>query len=143
MVTSFIFIKFISVLQNAIQTGAETIDMGIGTLIFFTLYIMAFIIFQIIKKIESVDGFSLNVQIDYLTDKYHLDLKETYFCILRNDIVSFVIGNYTFDTVSGLTVATRKYNISLVMEYFKIADIGFRDLNEGHIKNIEMYGISS
>lgn len=141
MVTSFIFIKFISVLQNAIQTGAETIDMGIGTIIFSTIYTILFFIFQIIKKIESADNFSLCVQIDYLTDKYNLDLKETHFCRVRNDIVSFVIGKYTFDIVKGLCVGYRNYKMSLVSEYLNAAGIGFNDLNDGHIQNIEMYGL--
>jgi len=141
MVTSFIFIKFISVLQNAIQTGAEKIDMGIGTIIFFTIYTIAFIVFKIIQKIESADRFSLNVQIDYLIDKYDLDLNGTHFCMMHNDIVSFIIGKYTFDTLRGLCVGYRSYKMSLISEYLNEAGIGFNDLNDGHIQNIEMYGL--
>lgn len=142
MVTSLIFIKLISVCQYAIQTGAEKLDMGTGTIIFSTLYIMAFLVFKIVRTIESADGFSLNVQIDYLISKYNLKLKETHFCRVRNDIVSFVIGNYTFDIFSGLRVGYRSYKMSLVTEYLSEAGISFDDLNDGHIQNIEMYGVS-
>lgn len=142
MVTSLIFIKLISVFQFAIQTGAEKLDVGAGTIIFFTIYIMLFMIFSLIRKIEAVDGFSLNVQIDYLISKYNLPLQDTHFCRVRNNIVSFVIGNYTFDIFSGLRVGCRSYKMSLVTEYLSEAGISFDDLNDGHIQNIEMYGVS-
>lgn len=142
MVTSLIFIKLISVCQYSIQTGAEKLDMGRGTIIFFTLYIIVFMVFKIIQKIEAADGFSLNVQIDYLISKYHLQLKETHFCRVKNDIVSFVIGKYTFDVLRGLVVGCRNYKMSLVTEYLIEAGIGFDDLNDGHIQNIEMYGVN-
>lgn len=85
--------------------------------------------------------FSFDVQIDYLKSKYNLNVDNTYYFIMNNKIVAFLVGKYTFDIMDGLVIGNRKYKLSSVVEYLEIAGIGFEDLNDGHVKNIEMYEI--
>jgi hypothetical protein len=67
----------------------------------------------------------------------------TYFLIFEDKIQGFTNGHYSFCVYEGLSVSGRSYNPSIVLEYFNLTGIGFQELDEGHIKNIEMYAIGA
>jgi hypothetical protein len=54
-----------------------------------------------------------------------------------------MVGKHSFEVDLGLKVGRRKYKPATVLDYLNIAGIGFKDLDDGHIKNIEMYSIGS
>lgn len=78
-----------------------------------------------------------------MIDAYHLDGHNTYFFMMNDKIIGFIIGNHSFEVDLGLKIGRRKYKPATVLEYLNIAGIGFQDLDDGHIKNIEMYSIGS
>lgn len=147
IVKSLVFIKIVSVFQEVFLNSWDgslfdiPINFWTGVLIIGLFAVYAF--FSIFKLADGKQTTPVVVQIDYFKEKYNLDLHKTYFCLINNTIVSFVIGKYTFDVVGGLIVGKRKYRPSIILDYFKIMEIGFHDLDDGHVKNIEMYGISN
>lgn len=110
-----------------------TVVLGIATFIQLFMYYRKF---KIRSKI--VDNF-----VNVLVDKYKLDLKKTEFFIDSDQVIEFRSGGYVFKLGVGLVDGERCYRPSVVLDYFNITGIGFNDLNEWHVKNIEMYGMSA
>lgn len=77
--------------------------------------------------------------ISLLRKRYNLDIKKTYF-FADLAVTSFKINSYLFSIPLGLMINNRWYSESIVFDYLNIAGIGFNDLDDGHIRNIEMYG---
>lgn len=145
IVRSVVFIKVAIAVQSFAKLGGEAVVVGlnehIGQILFIGILATLFIAYGIKNQSEKLGEFSFDVQIDYLKSKYNLNVDNTYYFIMNNKIVAFLVGKYTFDIMDGLVIGNRKYKLSSVVEYLEIAGIGFDDLNEGHVKNIEMYGI--
>ena len=146
IIRSLVFIKVSIAFQEFIQLGGEAVVIGLNEHIIQILFIgilaTLFIAYGIKNQSEKLGEFSFDVQIDYLKSKYNLNVDNTYYFIMDHKVVAFLVGKYSFDIMDGLVVGNKKYKLSLVMEYLEIADIGFNDLDEYHVKNIEMYGVS-
>lgn len=145
IVRSLVFIKVAIAVQTFTQLGGEAVVIGlnehIGQILFIGILSTLFIAYGIKNQSEKLGEFSFDVQIDYLRSKYNLNVESTYYFIMDHKVVAFLVGKYSFDIMDGLVVGNKKYKLSLVVEYLEMADIGFDDLNDGHVKNIEMYGV--
>jgi len=85
----------------------------------------------------------VNEFVNVLITKYKLDFKNTEFFIDKEKVIEFKSGGYVFRLGIGLLDGERCYSPSVVFDYLNIAGIGFNELDAGHVKNIEMYAISS
>lgn len=145
IIRSLVFIKVALAVQTFSQFGGEAVAVGlnehIGQILFIGILATLFIAYGIKNQSEKLGEFSFDVQIDHLKSKYNLNADNTYYFIINNKVVAFLVGKYTFDIMDGLIIGEHKYKLSAVVEYLEMADIGFDDLNDGHVKNIEMYGI--
>ena len=110
-----------------------TVFIGIATFIQLFMYYRKFK-----RRSKIVDNF-----VKVLVDKYKLDFKKTEFFIDSDQVIEFKSGGYVFKLGVGLVDGERCYPPSVVLDYFNITGIGFNDLDEGHVKNIEMYGMSA
>lgn len=72
--------------------------------------------------------------------RFNLDRRKTRFF---GDIAlsSFKVNGYVYFVSSGLVINDRYYSSSVLIDYFNMAGIGFHELNDSHVKNIEMYNI--
>lgn len=72
--------------------------------------------------------------------QFNLDRRKTCFF---GDIAlsSFKVNGYVYFVSSGLVINDRYYSSSVLIDYFNMAGIGFHELNDSHVKNIEMYNI--
>jgi hypothetical protein len=86
---------------------------------------------------------TVNKEIEKLVEQYQLDFSKTYFFTLEGSVTGFKTGQYTYRLGKGLFDGKRFYLSSVVLEYLNIMGINFNDLDEGHVKNIEMYSIGS
>lgn len=79
--------------------------------------------------------------IQQLINEYNLNFNHTYFFIEGNNVLGFQSGSYIFRQDIGLFDGKRWYSRAVVLDYLTLSGINFNDLDEGHVKNIEMYGI--
>lgn len=148
MIKSLVIIGFISIIQRVFFKGegsyvssildSHWVISGLG--IVFAVFFMAHMAANSFEKYAQL---SLNDQRKKMIDAYHLDGHNTYFFMMNDKIIGFIIGNHSFEVDLGLKIGRRKYKPATVLEYLNIAGIGFQDLDDGHIKNIEMYSIGS
>lgn len=145
-IRSFVYIKSVSAIQyvvtNPIEIVSEALSNNLISILINGLITIPFIVYGISRHYDQIRNSHIEDHVAYYVDKYQLDLKHTYFFTRKNQITCFVIGHYKFDLYEGLIVGNRSYKFSLLKDYLNIAGIGFHELDDGHIKNIEMYGIS-
>lgn len=145
IVRSMVFIKVAIAVKSFAQLGGEAVVVGlnehIGQILFIGILATLFIAYGIKNQSEKLGEFSFDVQIEHLREKYNLNVDSTYYFIMDHKVVAFLVGKYSFDIIDGLVVGNQKYKLSSVVEYLEIAGIGFDDLNDGHVKNMEMYAI--
>lgn len=141
---NFVMIRYFSFLVNLYQefqiTHEDSIFLKIILLSSFLFgLIVAELYFYCKKNRES----TINDDIKRTIDKYHLEFNKTYFFTASGHVHGFQICSYMFRPEIGLFDGKRWYSAPLVLEYLNLSGIGFKDLDENHIKNIEMYSIGS
>lgn len=145
-IRSFIFIKALLAIQyivtHNIQDVSAAIANNIITILIYGCLTITIFIYEISKYYDNIRSYDMNDHVLYHIEKYKLDANKTYFYAKQNSITGFVVGNYKIDLYQGLKVGEHNYKLSLLLDYLNIAGIGFHELDDGHIKNIEMYGIS-
>lgn len=148
MIKSFVIIGFISIIQRVFfkdQGSYVSSILDEHFLISASGIILAvfFMVDMTANAFENHGEYAINTQRQKIIDTYRLDHKNTYSFFINNKIIGFMVGKHSFEVNLGLKVGRRKYKPAIVLEYLNIAGIGFKDLDEGHIKNIEMYSIGS
>jgi hypothetical protein len=148
MMKSFIIIGFISIIQRVFfkdQGSYVSSILDSHFLISASAIILAvfFMVGMTANAFEKHGGYAINTQRQKIIDTYRLDHKDTYSFFINNKVIGFMVGKHSFEVDLGLKVGRRKYKPATVLEYLNIAGIGFQDLDDGHIKNIEMYSIGS
>jgi hypothetical protein len=148
MMKSFIIIGFISIIQRVFfkdQGSYVSSILDSHFLISASAIILAvfFMVGMTANAFEKHGGYAINTQRQKIIDTYRLDHKNTYSFFINNKVIGFMVGKHSFEVDLGLKVGRRKYKPATVLEYLNIAGIGFQDLDDGHIKNIEMYSIGS
>lgn len=148
MLKSLVFISFISIIQRvffkdegayvSLILDSHWVISGLGVIL--ATCLAAHMAANSFEKHKEI---SLDDQRRKMIDGYHLDYHKTYFFLMNNKIIGFMIGNHSFEVDLGLKIGRRQYKPAIVLEYLEIAGIGFQDLDEGHVKNIEMYSIGS
>lgn len=118
-------------IDNAFSTGMK--------LFFLSLFILGCVLIQL-KYFHLKLKFD-KTSIQQLINEYNLNFNDTYFFIEGNAVLGFQSGSYIFRQNIGLFDGERWYSRSVVLDYLTLSGIGFKDLDEGHVKNIEMYGI--
>lgn len=141
---SFFLIRYFSILDTLYQSyqleHGSTILFKIIVLSIFLCCVLCFQIYLYYKKIMDT---TLDKEIKKLVEQYQLDFSKTYFFTLEGSVTGFKTGQYTYRLGEGLFDGKRFYLSSVVLDYLNIMGINFHDLDEGHVKNIEMYGISA
>jgi hypothetical protein len=148
MMKSFIIIGFISIIQRVFfkdQGSYVSSILDSHFLISASAIILAvfFMVGMTANAFEKHGGYAINTQRQKIIDTYRLDHKDTYSFFINNKVIGFMVGKHSFEVDLGLKVGRRKYKPATVLDYLNIAGIGFKDLDDGHIKNIEMYSIGS
>lgn len=148
MMKSFVIIGFISIIQRVFfkdQGSYVSSILDAHYLISASGIILAvfFMVNMTANAFEKHGEEAINTQRQKIIDTYHLEHKNTYSFFINNKIIGFMVGKHSFEVDLGLKVGRRNYKPATVLEYLNIAGIGFQDLDDGHIKNIEMYSIGS
>lgn len=145
IVRSLVFIQALSAIQFMLthETAivAEMLDKYKSLIVAFAVLTAIFIVFSIMVHYENVNSYNIVDHIDYHVQKYQLDPKNTYFFTQASSVIGFIVNDNVFDLHKGLSVGDRYYSFSLILEYLNIAGIGFTEIDDQHIKNIEMYGM--
>jgi hypothetical protein len=148
MIKSLVVIGFISIIQRVFFKDqgsyvssildAHFLISGLGV-----IFAVFFMVYMIASFFGKHGEYAINTQRQKIIDTYRLDHKSTYSFFINNKVIGFMVGKHSFEVGLGLKVGRRKYKPAIVLEYLNIAGIGFKDLDEGHIKNIEMYAIGT
>lgn len=148
IIKNLVFVGFISILQRVFvhneadyvstMLDAHVIITGIG--IVFAMFLVANMIASCFENYAQI---AMKDQRKSIIDTYHLNYQDTYFFKMNNKIIGFSIGKNSFEVDLGLKVGSKRFKPEIVLEYLSIADIGFHELDDGHIKNIEMYAIGT
>lgn len=145
VVRSLVFIQALSAIQfmltHEISVVLEMLEIHKTLIIVCSVLTAIFLVFSIMVHYENMNRYNIVDHIDYHVQKYHLDIENTYFFTQASSVIGFIINDNIFDLHRGLSVGTKYYSFSLILEYLNLAGIGFTDLDDGHIKNIEMYGV--
>jgi hypothetical protein len=133
----------LSIFYNKLQIGedAEASNNILGLSLFlgaFTVIQLFFYYRKLKTRLNIVNKF-----VKVLISKYKLDFKKTEFFIQKDKVIEFKSGGYVFRLGEGLIDGERCYSPSIVFDYLNNMGISFNDLDEGHVKNIEMYAIGT
>lgn len=148
IIKNLVFVGFISIIQrvffdNEVDYVSSILDAHViitGAGIVFAMFMAANLIASCLDNYAQT---SMRDQRQTTIDTYHLKYQDTYFFKMNNKIVGFVVGKNSFEVDLGLKVGRKRFKPEIVLEYLSIADIGFHELDDGHIKNIEMYAIGT
>lgn len=132
-------LMFYNKLQIGYDEEASNNILGLSLFLGAITIIQLFFYFIKFKKRSKI----VNEFVNDLITKYKLDFKNTEFFIDKEKVIQFKSGGYVFRLGVGLLDKGRCYSHSVVLDYLNIAGIGFHELDSGHVKNIEMYAISS
>lgn len=148
MMKSFVIIGFISIIQRVFfkdQGSYVSSILDAHFLISASCIVLAvfFMVDMTANAFEKHGEYAINTQRQKIIDTYRLDHNNTYSFFINNKVIGFMVGKHSFEVDLGLKVGRRNYKPATVLEYLTIAGIGFQDLDDGHIKNIEMYSIGS
>ena len=148
MLHSLVFISVISIVQRVFfrNEGSYITSILDSHMFISCLGIILFLFFvahDTVNALEKYDQPSIKDQKQKIIDSYHLDPQKTCCFVMNSKIIGFMVGQHSFEVDLGLKIGKREYKPATVLEYLHIAGIGFKDLDEGHIKNIEMYSIGS
>lgn len=148
IIKNLVFVGFISIIQRvffdnqadyvSLILDAHFIITGIG--IVFAMFMVANLIASCLDDYAQI---SMRDQRQSTIDTYHLKYQDTYFFKMNNKIVGFSVGKNSFEVDLGLKVGRKRFTPEIVLEYLSIAGIEFHELDDGHIKNIEMYAIGT
>ena len=141
---NFVMIRYVSFwfnMYHEYQTAYE--PLLVFKLKALTSFIVAIVIIEIYCFQKIIRGYNINDNIRKTIEKYNLEFKKTYFFTEGGRVIGFQSNSYLFKPGVGLFDGQRWYSPLVVDDYFNIAGIGFKDLDAGHMKNIEMYAISS
>ena len=148
IIQNFLFVGFISIMQrvffnNEAAYVSSVLDAHViitGTGIVLGMFLVSNMIasfFENYAQIAMID------QRQSIIDTYRLNYQYTYFFKMNNKIIGFVVGKNSFEVDLGLKVGRKRLKPEIVLEYLSIVGIGFHELDDGHIKNIEMYAIGT
>jgi len=144
-VRSLVFIQALSAIQFILthETAVvlEMLSIHKVLIIVFVVLTAIFLVFSIMIHNENLSEYHVVDHIEYHVQKYQLDTNNTYFFTQASSVIGFIINDNIFDLHRGLSVGTKYYSFPLILEYLNLAGIGFTDIDDGHIKNIEMYGV--
>jgi hypothetical protein len=141
---SFFLIRYFSILDTLYQSyQLEHGSTSLVKIIVLSIFLCCVLCFQIYLYYKKIMDTTLDKEIKKLVEQYQLDFSKTYFFTLEGSVTGFKTGQYTYRLGEGLFDGKRFYLSSVVLDYLNIMGINFNDLDEGHVKNIEMYGISS
>jgi hypothetical protein len=145
---NLVFVGFISIIQrvffnNQADYVSSTLDAhviitGIGVV--FAMFLVAHLIASCLDDYSQI---SIRDQRQSTIDTYHLKYQDTYFFKMNNKIIGFSVGKNSFEVDLGLKIGRKRFTPEIVLEYLSIAGIEFHELDDGHIKNIEMYAIGT
>lgn len=148
LVKNLILVGFISIIQrvffhNEAAYVSSILDAHVvitGTAIVLAMFMVANLIASYFENYAQI---SMRDQRQSTIDTYHLKYQNTYFFKMNHKIVGFVVGKNSFEVDLGLKVGRKRFTPEIVLEYLSIAGIEFHELDDGHIKNIEMYAIGT
>lgn len=148
IIKNLVFVGFISIIQRVFfNNQADYVSSTLDAHVIITGIGIVFAMFLLANLIEScLDDYaqiSMQDQRQSTVDTYNLKYQDTYFFKMNNKIVGFSVGKNSFEVDLGLKVGRKRFKPEIVLEYLSIAGIGFHDLDDGHIKNIEMYSIGT
>lgn len=148
IIKNLVFVGFISIIQRVFfNNQADYVSSTLDAHVIITGIGIVFAMFLLVNLIEScLDDYaqiSMQDQRQSTVDTYNLKYQDTYFFKMNNKIVGFSVGKNSFEVDLGLKVGRKRFKPEIVLEYLSIAGIGFHDLDDGHIKNIEMYSIGT
>jgi hypothetical protein len=132
-------LMFYNKLQIGYDEEASNNILGLSLFLGAITIIQLFFYYIKFKKRSKI----VNEFVNDLITKYKLDFKNTEFFIDKEKVIEFKSGGYVFRLGVGLLDGSRCYSPSIVFDYLNNMGISFNDLDEGHVKNIEMYGIGS
>lgn len=132
-------LMFYNKLQIGYDEEASNNILGLSLFLGAVTIIQLFFYYIKFKKRSKI----VNEFVNDLITKYKLDFKNTEFFIDKEKVIEFKSGGYVFRLGVGLLDGNRCYSPSVVLDYLNIAGIGFHELDADHVKNIEMYAISS
>lgn len=141
---NFVMIRYFSVLVELHKEFQMTHE----SFIFFKMAMLAGVLAGLIlgefhSYFRHNREYKINNDIKETIDKYNLDFNKTHFFIQSEHVHGFQIGSYIFRLYVGLFDGERWHSSPAVLDYLKITGIGFNQLDDGHVKNIEMYAIGS
>lgn len=141
---NFLMIRYFSFWVNLYKEYHITYNQFLSLkLTILSFFLVAIVIVEIYWFLKIIKGHNINDNIRQMIKKYNLEFKHTYFFTQSGGVVGFQSESYIFRPGIGLFDGHRWYSSSVVDDYLNIAGIGFHELDADHVKNIEMYAISS
>lgn len=139
---SFVMIRYFSFLVNLYQEFQSTHEESTFVkIIILSSALFGVCVAEFYFYFKKNRDYTINDDIKKNVDKYNLEFNKTYFFTASGHVHGFQIGSYMFRPGIGLFDGEHWYSASLVLDYLNQSGIGFNDLDAGHVKNIEMYGI--
>jgi hypothetical protein len=136
-VKHFLLIRYSSLLDILSSSFTEINNPKVAVL---TGIILALFIVECVLYFRQFANNPIENGVSLMVRRFNLDRKKTYFF---GDIAlsSFRVNEYFYFVALGLVINDRYYSSDVLLDYFNMVGINFNDLNENHIRNIEMYNI--
>ena len=145
-------IKILAIYFLLTVGGKFLIDLGIVEKIsnsLWAIFIGVFVIGVITYKVlvmyvssimDKIDNTYLQERQD-LIEKFKLDQKETDFCMNESALTGFISSGWFYALDRGLISHDIVFTETAVLDYLKMNDIGFNELDNNHIQIMRMYTI--
>lgn len=114
-------------------------------IIFISVFALGTIIYKsIVMYMSSIMGKISNTyskQRQDLIEKFKLDKNETYFCMNESALTGFISSGRFYALDRGLISHDIVFTETAVLDYLKMNDIRFNELNDNHIQIMRIYTI--